>query len=166
MWAICRRTSSCSRARWPRTSPAWARSTRKQWYAPPSRPARIELILRLPEGYETQIGDAGSALSGGQRQRIGLARALYGEPRLVVLDEPNANLDTEGETALAAALSALKERGCTVILIGHRPSMMTMVDKLGVLIDGALDGFGRPDAILAKYAPPRPAGAAPKAASG
>lgn len=116
-----------------------------------------DLILRLPEGYETQIGEAGSALSGGQRQRIGLARALYGEPRLVVLDEPNANLDSEGEAALAEALAALKARGCTVVLIGHRPSMMAAVDKLAVLVDGTLEGIGRPEALLAKYAPPRPA---------
>jgi PrtD family type I secretion system ABC transporter len=114
-----------------------------------------EMILRLPEGYETQVGDAGTQLSGGQRQRIGLARALYGEPRLVVLDEPNANLDSEGEAALAQALRSLKARGSTVVLIGHRPSMMTGVDRLAVLVDGTLEGFDRPEVLLARYAPAR-----------
>jgi PrtD family type I secretion system ABC transporter len=122
-----------------------------------------ELILRLPQGYETPLGEAGSALSGGQRQRIGLARALYGDPKLVVLDEPNANLDRDGEAALATALAGLKSRGCTVVVIGHRPSTLQMVDKLAVLLDGSLQDFGRADAILAKYAPTRPGGAAPAA---
>lgn len=116
-----------------------------------------DLILRLPQGYETQLGDSGSSLSGGQRQRIGLARALYGNPALVVLDEPNANLDRDGEAALAAALAGLKARGCTVIVIGHRPSTVHMVDKLGVLVDGTLQDFGRADTLLAKYSPQRPA---------
>ena len=107
-----------------------------------------EMILRLPEGYDTQIGAGGALLSGGQRQRIALARALYGNPRLVVLDEPNANLDGEGELALAAALKALKARGVTVILVGHRPSMVSQLDKLAVLKDGALEAFGATATIL------------------
>lgn len=122
-----------------------------------------ELILRLPHGYETPLGEAGSSLSGGQRQLIGLARALYGEPRLVVLDEPNANLDRDGEAALSAAVAGLKARGCTVVVIGHRPSTMQMVDKLAVLVDGVLQDFGQAEALMAKYSPPRPTGAAPKA---
>ena len=113
-----------------------------------------ELILRLPEGYETPIGEGGAALSGGQRQRIGLARALYGEPSLVVLDEPNASLDREGEMALVAALAGLKQRGATVVLIGHRPSMMAQTDKLAVLREGQLETFGPSREVLAKYAPP------------
>lgn len=121
-----------------------------------------DLILRLPQGYETPLGEAGSSLSGGQRQLIGLARALYGEPKLVVLDEPNANLDRDGEAALAAAVSGLKQRGCTVIVIGHRPSTMQMVDKLAVLVDGTLQDFGQADAMLAKYSPPQPVSAVPK----
>lgn len=109
-----------------------------------------EMILRLPEGYDTQIGESGSVLSGGQRQRIALARAVYGAPRLVVLDEPNANLDAEGERALSAALAELKHRRCTVVLVGHRPAMMSMLDKLAVLNEGALEAFGPAPAILSR----------------
>jgi PrtD family type I secretion system ABC transporter len=107
-----------------------------------------EMILRLPEGYDTEIGDAGTVLSGGQRQRIALARALYGSPRVVVLDEPNANLDAEGEAALKAALRDLKARAVTVILVGHRPGLMAQLDKLAVLKAGALERFGPSAAIL------------------
>ncbi len=122
-----------------------------------------EMILRLPEGYETQIGEGGASLSGGQRQRIGLARALFGEPMFIVLDEPNANLDREGEAALGSALSALKQRGATIILIGHRPAMMAQTDKIAVLKDGQLEAFGPTQEILAKYAPVRPAEALTRA---
>jgi ABC-type protease/lipase transport system fused ATPase/permease subunit len=107
-----------------------------------------EMILRLPYGYDTPIGEAGSVLSGGQRQRIALARALHGEPKLVVLDEPNANLDLEGEQALAAALVELKARGTTVIMVGHRPTVMAQLDKLAVLKDGALEAFGPGATVL------------------
>jgi PrtD family type I secretion system ABC transporter len=109
-----------------------------------------DMIVRMPEGYDTQIGEAASTISGGQRQRIALARALYGNPRLVVLDEPNANLDAEGELALAATLKALKQRGTTVVMVGHRSSLMTQLDKLAVLNEGALEAFGRSDAVLAR----------------
>ena len=107
-----------------------------------------EMILRLPDGYDTQIGEAGAVLSGGQRQRIAFARALYGNPRLVVLDEPNANLDAQGEVALRAALGELKARGVTTIMVGHRPALMSQLDKLAVLKDGALEAFGPSAAIL------------------
>jgi len=112
-----------------------------------------EMILRLPDGYETQIGDAGAILSGGQRQRIAFARALYGNPRLVVLDEPNANLDAQGEAALAAAIGELKMRGVTTIMVGHRPALMSQLDKLAVLKDGALEAFGSSAAILPRMRP-------------
>jgi PrtD family type I secretion system ABC transporter len=109
-----------------------------------------DMILRLPQGYETDIGQAGSILSGGQRQRIALARALYGNPRLVMLDEPNANLDAEGEHALNAALAELKTRGTTVVLVGHRPALMAALDKLAVFNEGALEAFGPASAVLAR----------------
>jgi PrtD family type I secretion system ABC transporter len=107
-----------------------------------------DMILRLPEGYETQIGDAGAVLSGGQRQRLALARALYGDPKLVVLDEPNANLDIEGEAALSSALRELKARSVTVIMVSHRPALMGQLDKLAILKDGSLEAFGPSAAVL------------------
>jgi ABC-type protease/lipase transport system fused ATPase/permease subunit len=111
--------------------------------------ARVhELILRLPKGYETEIGDAGQALSPGQRQRIALARALYGKPRLVVLDEPNADLDSEGEEALLGALQALKADGVTLIIVAHRPSLLRGVDKMLVLREGAVERFGARNEVM------------------
>ena len=109
-----------------------------------------ELILRLPEAYDTRIGEGGSVLSGGQRQRIGLARALYGDPALVVLDEPNANLDAAGDEALTHAILGLKARGRTVIVMAHRPSAIVAVDKLLMLGDGKVQAFGPKEQVLAQ----------------
>jgi PrtD family type I secretion system ABC transporter len=111
-----------------------------------------ELILRLPQGYDTRVGDGGGRLSGGQRQRIALARALYGQPRLVVLDEPDAFLDAEGQDALKAALGTLKAQGCTVVVVGHRTALLAQMDKIAVIKDGALLAFGPTSAILASHA--------------
>jgi ATP-binding cassette subfamily C protein EexD len=108
-----------------------------------------ELILRLPEGYDTVIGADGGVLSGGQRQRIGLARALYGNPVLVVLDEPNSNLDDQGEQALGLALQQLKENRATVIVVTHRSNILSRVDKLLILEDGALAVYGSKDQVIA-----------------
>jgi PrtD family type I secretion system ABC transporter len=109
-----------------------------------------ELILQLPDGYDTQIGEAGAVLSGGQRQRIALARALFGDPRVVVLDEPDANLDAAGENALLAAIADLKSRGTTVIVVSHNPTLMAAVDRILVLKNGALEMFGPAAAVLAR----------------
>lgn len=108
-----------------------------------------ELILRLPEGYDTLIGASGGVLSGGQRQRIGLARALYGDPVLVVLDEPNSNLDEHGEFALGNALKRLKQNQATVILVTHRQNVLSHVDKLLILSDGQLAVYGARDQVIA-----------------
>jgi PrtD family type I secretion system ABC transporter len=113
-----------------------------------------EMILRLPNGYDTDIGEAGQGLSPGQRQRIALARALYGDPRLVVLDEPNANLDHQGDEALIATLEQLKASQITVLIVAHRPSLLRGVDKLLVLRDGAVEMFGPRQAVMAKVARP------------
>jgi ATP-binding cassette subfamily C exporter for protease/lipase len=108
-----------------------------------------EMILRFPKGYETSIGDGGSGLSGGQRQRIGFARAIYGNPSFVVLDEPNSNLDDVGEAALIKAVMQLKELGTTVVVITHRTSIISSVDKLLLLVDGAAQLYGPRDQVLA-----------------
>ncbi|WP_111412555.1 type I secretion system permease/ATPase [Billgrantia lactosivorans] len=113
-----------------------------------------EMILRLPEGYETRIGATGGALSRGQRQRVGLARALYGSPVLVVLDEPNANLDDAGERALAEALRQLKAEGTTLFVISHRRSVLADVDKLLVLGEGRLRLLGPREEVMARLAAP------------
>ena len=116
-----------------------------------------ETILRFPKGYDTLIGDAGHLLSGGQRQRIGLARAIYGDPSLIVLDEPNANLDDAGEAALVRAIRELKARGKTVFLVTHRQGAVSVADRLMVLSDGVLAADGPHDAVLASLRRPQPA---------
>lgn len=108
-----------------------------------------ELILRLPKGYETPIGEAGHLLSGGTRQRLGLARAVYGTPKLVVLDEPNANLDEAGEKALVQTLETLKLQGTTVFVISHRSHLMDVADRLLILGEGMVQASGPKDGVLA-----------------
>lgn len=108
-----------------------------------------DLILHFPKGYDSPIGTGGDMLSGGQKQRIALARALYGDPCLLVLDEPNSNLDDAGEVALANAIKALKEKGKTVVLITHRTNLIGLADKMLVLRDGAQQLFGPRDQVIA-----------------
>lgn len=109
-----------------------------------------ELIQNLPDGYNTQIGEGGQALSGGQRQRIALARAVYGHPALIVLDEPNASLDAAGEEALLRAMQRLKALRRTVVIVSHKMNILTEVDKILVMADGVVQSFGPRDAILHK----------------
>jgi ATP-binding cassette subfamily C protein len=130
-----------------------------------------DMIVHLPEGYETRIGDAGTKLSAGQRQRLGLARALYGDPFLVVLDEPNSNLDTQGDMALTSAIRAVRDRGGIVIVVAHRPSALAGLDKVLAMAKGQVQAFGPRDDVLksvlqplsapAHAAPPAPVAAAP-----
>jgi PrtD family type I secretion system ABC transporter len=111
-----------------------------------------DLILRLPRGYETDIGEAGSHLSGGQKQRLALARAVLRMPRFIVLDEPNSNLDAEGEAKLAVAIQEMKKAGSTVVLVSHRMTLFGLVDMVAVMQDGTLAKFGPRDAILNELA--------------
>ena len=113
-----------------------------------------EMIVRMPDGYKTQIGPQGMALSAGQRQRIGLARALFGNPFLVVMDEPNSNLDGEGEQALTAAITGIRARGGIAVVVAHRPSALAAVDLVAVVQNGRLVGFGPKDEIIAPQIPP------------
>lgn len=116
-----------------------------------------DLIVRLPNGYDTELGEGGAVLSAGQRQRVGLARTLFGDPKLIILDEPNANLDAEGESALLSALQRAKARGTTVVLISHKPAVFGVADKLLVLISGQITDYGPRDEVLSRLSgKPRP----------
>jgi ATP-binding cassette subfamily C protein/ATP-binding cassette subfamily C exporter for protease/lipase/ATP-binding cassette subfamily C protein EexD len=113
-----------------------------------------ELVLQLPKGYDTLLGDEGAPLSAGQRQRIGLARALFGQPCLVILDEPNAHLDAAGEAALVGALQRLKELKSTVLLVTHRLNILRHADRILVVENGGVERFGARDAVLAELMRP------------
>ena len=108
-----------------------------------------EFILSLPQGYDSPVGPEGARLSGGQRQRVGLARALYGDPVFVVLDEPNSSLDEVGDAALASAIQAAQSRGTTFVVMTHRTSVLAVADKMLVLRDGQMQAFGPRDDVLA-----------------
>jgi PrtD family type I secretion system ABC transporter len=113
-----------------------------------------ELILRMPKGYDTDVGEGGVVLSAGQRQRVGLARTMLGDPAFIVLDEPNASLDAEGEEALMRAMDAMKAKGATVIIISHKPGIFRSADKLLVLREGRIDLFGPKDQVMARLMKP------------
>jgi ATP-binding cassette subfamily C protein len=128
-----------------------------------------EMIASLPQGYETVVAADGSPLSGGQKQRIALARAFFGNPRMIVLDEPNSNLDTAGDRALARAIQHAKESRITVVVITQKPALLDVVDKIMLLTDGSIALFGtrdvvlqriREDAAARKSMPPKPIGEA------
>jgi ATP-binding cassette subfamily C exporter for protease/lipase len=108
-----------------------------------------DMILHLPDGYDTQLGDGGGGLSGGQKQRLGLARAMYGDPSLIVLDEPNSNLDEMGEQALVNAVMDLRQHGKTIVLITHRTSAIGATTKLLLMRDGTVQAFGPTKDVLA-----------------
>ncbi|PAQ11047.1 type I secretion system permease/ATPase [Mesorhizobium temperatum] len=123
-----------------------------------------DLVIHLPEGYETRVGEAGSALSAGQRQRVALARALYGDPFLVILDEPNSNLDSEGEAALTVAIQGVRARGGIAIVVAHRPSALASLDQVLVMANGRIQVFGSKNDVLNKVT--RPGGVPLKVVSG
>src|ERR1700761_4395455 len=120
-----------------------------------------DMIIKMRDGYNTQVGEQGTALSAGQAQRVALARALYGDPFLIVLDEPNSNLDTEGDEALSRAVRAARERGAIVVVVAHRPIGIEAVDQLLVLKDGRVQAFGPKEQVLAQVLQPRVAGPTP-----
>ena len=120
-----------------------------------------DLIVALPQGYETEIGEQGQVLSAGQRQRIALARALYREPFLIVLDEPNSNLDAEGEAALTQAIMGVRERGGIIVVVAHRPSALAAVDLVLVMANGSAVDFGPKNEVLSKVLTPAAASRGP-----
>ena len=158
-----------SRARSPRTFRASTRTpTTPRSCAPPSSPRRTSSSSARRTATRTQIGPTGVRLSGGERQRIGLARAFYGDPKVIILDEPNANLDAEGEQALERAVLQAKQRGTTVMLITHRPSIAAKCDRILMLREGQIEMYGPAQDVLQKLAQgnaPARSQAAPQAAA-
>ena len=152
MSATCRKTWRCSTAPLPRTSPASRSRPTVGAIIAAAKAADVHerSILRLPEGYETRLGPGGLAMSAGQRQRIALARALYRDPFLIVLDEPNSNLDAEGESRAHPGIVGVRNRGGIAIVIAHRPSALAAVDMVGVMGVGQLTAFGPKDEVLKK----------------
>jgi ATP-binding cassette subfamily C protein/ATP-binding cassette subfamily C exporter for protease/lipase/ATP-binding cassette subfamily C protein EexD len=122
------------------------------------------MIQHLPQGYDTRIGDGGVRLSGGQRRRVGLARAVFGSPRFIVLDEPNANLDQAGEAALSEAIFELKKAGVALVIVGHRPSTLSAAEKILLMKEGRVAMFGQRDDVL-NALEEAPAGSLPEASS-
>jgi ATP-binding cassette subfamily C protein len=120
-----------------------------------------EMIIKMRDGYNTEVGEQGNALSAGQAQRVALARALYGNPFLIVLDEPNSNLDTEGDEALTRAVRSARQRGAIVVVVAHRPIGIEGVDQILVLKDGRMQAFGPKEQVLAQVLQPRVAAPAP-----
>jgi ATP-binding cassette subfamily C protein len=127
-----------------------------------------EMIVALPDGYQTRIGEGGTGLSAGQRQRVALARALFGSPFLVVLDEPNSNLDAAGDAALSAAIRAVRARGGIVVVVAHRPSALQNLDRVLAMSAGRVQAIGPKDEVLRKVlaAVPGPRPDTPPAAAG
>jgi PrtD family type I secretion system ABC transporter len=123
-----------------------------------------DMIQSLGNGYETDVGDGGTSLSGGQRQRVGLARAVYKEPSLIVLDEPNSNLDSVGEQALVACLQELKKRGKTIVLVTHKANLLALSDKTVMLVNGSVEKFGNTRELFAQQQAPQAPAAQPAAA--
>ena len=120
-----------------------------------------DMIIKMRDGYNTQVGEQGAALSAGQAQRVALARALYNDPFLIVLDEPNSNLDTEGDEALTRAIRSARERGAVVVVVAHRPIGIEAVDQILVLKDGRMQAFGPKEQVLAQVLQPRVAAPVP-----
>jgi ATP-binding cassette subfamily C protein len=119
-----------------------------------------DMVLQLPQGYDSDVGQDGSMLSGGQKQRIGLARTFYGNPKFIVLDEPNSSLDTQGEEALMTAIAVAKEKGITTVIISHKTSILSIVDKILVMKDGMVASFGPKKEVMAKLKEAQPIGKA------